>query len=131
LGYRWNVLRVGDANDIERIEDALAIFRETKHRPTLIILDSHIGYGSPHRHDTAAAHGEPLVDVTHPLANKGMALSAIAKLLAVPTKKVAAIGSNDVAMFKRSGVSRIDKRDAYWERNLRYSTVNIRHFSAT
>jgi transketolase len=60
LGYRWNVLRVGDANDIERIEDALAIFRETKHRPTLIILDSHIGYGSPHRHDTAAAHGEPL-----------------------------------------------------------------------
>ena len=60
MGYRWNVLRVGDANDIGRIEDALAIFRETKHRPTLIILDSHIGYGSPHRHDTAAAHGEPL-----------------------------------------------------------------------
>jgi len=60
IGYGWNVLRVGDANDIERIEDALAIFRETKHRPTLIILDSHIGYGSPHRHDTAAAHGEPL-----------------------------------------------------------------------
>lgn len=60
MGYGWNVLRVGDANDIERIEDALAIFRETRHRPTLIILDSHIGYGSPHRHDTAAAHGEPL-----------------------------------------------------------------------
>ena len=60
MGYRWNVLRVGDANDIKRIEDALAIFRETKHRPTMIILDSHIGYGSPHRHDTPAAHGEPL-----------------------------------------------------------------------
>jgi transketolase len=60
LSYRWNVLRVGDANDIERIEDALAIFRKTKGRPTLIILDSHIGYGSPHKIDTAAAHGEPL-----------------------------------------------------------------------
>jgi len=60
MGYGWNVLRVGDANDIERIEDALATFRETKDRPTFIILDSHIGYGSPHRHDTAAAHGEPL-----------------------------------------------------------------------
>src|ERR1700738_2189507 len=60
LGYRWNVLRVGDANDLERIEDALAIFRKTKGRPTLIILDSHIGYGSPHKIDTAAAHGEPL-----------------------------------------------------------------------
>jgi transketolase len=54
------VLRVGDANDLERIEDALAVFRQTKDRPTLIILDSHIGYGSPHKIDTAAAHGEPL-----------------------------------------------------------------------
>ncbi len=60
LGYRWNVLRVGDANDLERIEDALEIFRKTRGRPTLIILDSHIGYGSPNKIDTAAAHGEPL-----------------------------------------------------------------------
>jgi transketolase len=60
LSYRWNVLRVGNANDLERIEDALAVFRKTQGRPTLIILDSHIGYGSPHKIDTAAAHGEPL-----------------------------------------------------------------------
>jgi transketolase len=60
LSYRWNVLRVGDANDLERIEDALAVFWKTTGRPTLIILDSHIGYGSPHKIDTAAAHGEPL-----------------------------------------------------------------------
>jgi len=60
LGYGWNVLRVGDANDIERIEHALAVFRQTQGRPTLVMVDSHIGYGSPHRHDTAAAHGEPL-----------------------------------------------------------------------
>jgi transketolase len=60
LGYHWNVLRIGDANDLEGIKDALAVFRTTKGRPTLIILDSHIGYGSPHLIDTAAAHGEPL-----------------------------------------------------------------------
>ncbi len=60
LGYQWNVLRVGDANDLGRIEHALHVFKLTKHRPTLIILDTHIGYGSPHRQDTAAAHGEPL-----------------------------------------------------------------------
>ncbi|HSB81077.1 MAG TPA: transketolase [Candidatus Methylomirabilis sp.] len=60
LGYGWNVLRVGDANDTERIQHALQIFRQTKGRPTFLILDSHIGYGSPHRQDTAAAHGEPL-----------------------------------------------------------------------
>ena len=60
LAYGWNVLRVSDANDIDRIQRALGAFRETKGRPTLIVLDSHIGYGAPHKHDTAAAHGEPL-----------------------------------------------------------------------
>jgi transketolase len=62
LAYGWNVLRVGDANDLDRIEQAFSVFRMTKGRPTFIILDSHIGYGSPHRHDTAVAHGEPLGD---------------------------------------------------------------------
>src|SRR5262245_53197041 len=60
LAYGWNVLRVGDANDIERIEHAFDVFHETQDRPTFIVLDSHIGYGSPHKQDTAAAHGEPL-----------------------------------------------------------------------
>ncbi|HKE31963.1 MAG TPA: transketolase, partial [Candidatus Angelobacter sp.] len=60
LAYGWNVLRVGNANDIERIEHALDTFKQTKGRPTFIVLDSHIGYGSPHRQDTSAAHGEPL-----------------------------------------------------------------------
>jgi len=60
LAYRWNVLRVGDANDLPQIEDALTVFRGTRGRPTLIVLDSHIGYGAPHKVDTAAAHGEPL-----------------------------------------------------------------------
>src|ERR1700741_3618960 len=60
LGYGWDALRVGDANDIDPIEHALDVFRETKDRPTFIILDSHIGYGSPHKQDPAAAHGEPL-----------------------------------------------------------------------
>jgi transketolase len=60
LGYGWNVLRVGDANDLERLEGALRTFRQTTGRPTFIILDSHIGYGAPHKQDSAAAHGEPL-----------------------------------------------------------------------
>jgi transketolase len=62
LAYGWNVLRVADANDVERIEHALKVFGQTQGRPTFIVLDSHIGYGSPHRQDTAAAHGEPLGD---------------------------------------------------------------------
>src|SRR5262249_27451938 len=58
LGYGWNVLRVGDANDIDLIERALGVFQQTKGRPTFIILDSHIGYGSPHLQDTPAVPGQ-------------------------------------------------------------------------
>jgi transketolase len=58
--YGWNVHRVGDANDTQRIAEAIEVFRATRTVPTLIIVDSHIGYGAPHKHDTNAAHGEPL-----------------------------------------------------------------------
>jgi len=60
MGYGWHVLRVGDANDLRLLDRALARFRANRDRPTLIVVDSHIGYGSPHKQDTAAAHGEPL-----------------------------------------------------------------------
>lgn len=81
LAYGWNVLRVGDANDIERIEHALAVFRQTKGRPTFIVLDSHIGYGSPHKQDTAEAHGEPLGDEEIRLTKKSYGWPEDAKFL--------------------------------------------------
>src|SRR5436309_576589 len=60
IGYGWNVTRVGDVNDLEMLERAFRIFKTTQDRPTLIIVDSHIGYGAPHKQDSSAAHGEPL-----------------------------------------------------------------------
>jgi transketolase len=60
VGYGWNVTRVADANDLEMLARAFEVFKKTTDRPTLIIVDSHIGYGSPHKQDTNAAHGEPL-----------------------------------------------------------------------
>jgi len=60
LGYGWNVLRVGDANDLDMLSRALTTFQKTEDRPTLIIVDSHIAYGAPTKQDTSAAHGEPL-----------------------------------------------------------------------
>ena len=60
LAYGWNVKLVGDANDTERIAQAIETFRRADDAPTLIIVDSHIAYGAPHKHDTSAAHGEPL-----------------------------------------------------------------------
>jgi transketolase len=60
IGYGWNVTRVGDANDLEMLQRAINTFHSCPDRPTLIIVDSHIGYGSPHKQDSHAAHGEPL-----------------------------------------------------------------------
>jgi transketolase len=60
MGYGWNVTRVGDANDLDLLHRAFETFREEEERPTLIILDSHIGWGSPHKQDTPEVHGEPL-----------------------------------------------------------------------
>ncbi len=60
IGYGWNVTRVGDANDLAMLDRAFNVFHKTTGRPTLIIVDSHIGYGAPHKQDTQAAHGEPL-----------------------------------------------------------------------
>ena len=59
-GYGWNVTRVEDANDTDLIAAAFEQFRAHEGSPTLIVVDSHIGYGSPHKVDTPAAHGEPL-----------------------------------------------------------------------
>lgn len=62
IGYGWNVTRVGDANDTTRIARALQESRDERRLPTLIVVDSHIGYGAPHKQGTSAAHGEPLGD---------------------------------------------------------------------
>jgi transketolase len=60
MAYGWNVTRVGDANDLEMLERAFTTFKKEQERPTLIIVDSHIAWGSPNKQDTHAAHGEPL-----------------------------------------------------------------------
>ncbi|HEY2716517.1 MAG TPA: transketolase [Solirubrobacterales bacterium] len=59
-GYNWNVVHVADANDRSQLARALDEFKATTGRPTLIVVDSRIGYGSPNKEGTEAAHGEPL-----------------------------------------------------------------------
>jgi transketolase len=81
LAYGWNVQHVGDANDTERLEKAIDIFKRTVDVPTLIIVESHIGYGAPHRHDTSAAHGEPLGEEEIRLAKRSYGWPEDAKFL--------------------------------------------------
>ena len=70
VGYGWNVTRVSDANDIRMLAHAYDTFLRTKDRPTLIVVDSHIGYGSPHKQDSYEAHGEPLGEAEIKLVKK-------------------------------------------------------------
>ncbi len=81
LAYGWNVQRVGDVNDLERLAQAIEIFRRTNDVPTLIIVESHIGYGAPHKHDTSAAHGEPLGEEEIRLAKRSYGWPEDAKFL--------------------------------------------------
>jgi transketolase len=68
--YGWNVEHVGDANDTRAVAAALKRFKETRDAPTLIVVKSHIGNGAPHKHDTSAAHGEPLGEEEARLAKR-------------------------------------------------------------
>ena len=81
LAYGWNVERVGDVNDRDRLAQAIERFRQTTDAPTLIIVDSHIGFGAPHKHDTSAAHGEPLGEEEIRLAKRSYGWPEDAKFL--------------------------------------------------
>jgi len=81
LAYGWNVQTVGDANDTSRFAEAVETFRRTRDVPTLIIVESHIGYGAPHKHDTSSAHGEPLGEEEIRLAKRSYGWPEDAKFL--------------------------------------------------
>jgi transketolase len=81
IGYGWNVTRVSDANDLDMLVRAYRTFLDTKDRPTLIVVDSHIGYGSPHKQDSSEAHGEPLGEEEVRLAKRNYGWPEDAKFL--------------------------------------------------
>jgi transketolase len=81
VGYGWNVTRVADPNDLMMLGHAYDVFRKTKDRPTLIVVDSHIGYGSPHKQDSYEAHGEPLGEAEVKLVKQNYGWPEDAKFL--------------------------------------------------
>jgi transketolase len=84
LAYGWNVERVSNANDLDLLREAFEQFKKTTDRPTLIIVDSHIGYGAPTKQDTSAAHGEPLGEEEIRAAKKRYGWPEDAKFLVPP-----------------------------------------------
>ena len=80
-GYGWNVTHVTDANDLEMLGRGYENFLKANDRPTLIIVNSHIGYGSPHKQDSYEAHGEPLGEAEVKLVKKNYGWPEDAKFL--------------------------------------------------
>src|SRR5690348_11344414 len=80
-GYEWNVTHVTDANDLSMLAGSFENFLKSKDRPTLIVVDSHIGYGSPHKQDSYEAHGEPLGEAEIKLVKKNYGWPEDAKFL--------------------------------------------------
>jgi len=80
-GYGWATQHVADANDRAALRAAFAAARAVADRPTLIVVDSHIGYGAPKKQDTAAAHGEPLGEDEIRLAKRSYGWPEDAKFL--------------------------------------------------
>jgi transketolase len=58
--WHWNVLHVSDVNNLDMVDVAIQAAQREPDRPSLVIVDTHIGWGSPHRQDTKEAHGEAL-----------------------------------------------------------------------
>ena len=79
--YGWNVTHVRDANDLDALAQAFGAFPQSTNAPTLIIVDTHIGYGSPNKHDSSAAHGEPLGEEEVRLTKKAYGWPEDAKFL--------------------------------------------------
>jgi len=59
-GWHWNVLHISDVNDLALVDATIKAAQKEVARPTLVIVDTHIGWGSPNRQDTKEAHGEAL-----------------------------------------------------------------------
>ncbi|MHB1037606.1 MAG: transketolase [Pirellulales bacterium] len=70
--YGWHTLSVDDGNDMEEIERALRAAQAEPDRPSLILVSTHLGYGSPHKQDTFAAHGSPLGEEEVALTKKNL-----------------------------------------------------------
>jgi len=81
VGYGWHVTRVADANDLLQLSRAYKDCLAHGDKPSLIVVDSHIGYGSPHKQDSYEAHGEPLGEAEVKLVKKNYGWPEDAKFL--------------------------------------------------
>ncbi|HEY9230748.1 MAG TPA: transketolase, partial [Blastocatellia bacterium] len=115
MSYHWNVMRVGDANDLALLDQAIRAAQKETERPTLIIVDSHIAWGAPNKQDTHAAHGEPLGEEEIRLTKERYGWPADAKFL-VP---------KEVGAYTDRAIERGARYEAEW--NARFAAYSEAH----
>ncbi len=115
MSYHWNVMRVGDANDLELLDQAFQRAQKETDRPTLIIVDSHIAWGAPHKQDTHAAHGEPLGEEEIRLTKQRYGWPPDAKFL-VP---------DEVRAYSERSIERGEQAEQEW--NARFAAYKEAH----
>ena len=103
--YGWHTVRVGDGNDVAAIAQAIAEAKSETSRPSLLLVRTHIGFGSPKKQDTSSAHGSPLGEEE---------LQAAKKALGWPTMDKFYLPAEAVQSF-RTAVARGDSQDADWQ----------------
>jgi len=103
--YGWHVHFVEDGNDLEALESAVKAAREETSRPSLIVVRTHIGYGSPNRQDSPQAHGEPLGDKEAALTRQN---------LGWPQEPAFFIPDQALASFRRA-INEGKDREAAWQ----------------
>jgi transketolase len=104
--YRWQVLRVNDGNDLPAIQKALQEAKAETEKPSLIVMRTHIAYGSPNKQDTAGAHGAPLGEDEIRLTKENLGWPATEKFF-VPDKAL--------KVFRKS-VDKGKKAEAAWQK---------------
>jgi transketolase len=115
MSYHWNVMRVGDANDLELLDQAIQRAHKETDRPTLIIVDSHIAWGAPNKQDTHGAHGEPLGEEEIRLTKQRYGWPPDAKFL-VP---------DEVRNYTNRAIERGQQAEAEW--NARFDAYKAAH----
>ncbi|HST20879.1 MAG TPA: transketolase, partial [Blastocatellia bacterium] len=115
MSYHWNVMRVGDANDLDLLDQALQRAQKETDRPTLLIVDSHIAWGAPNKQDTHAAHGEPLGEEEIKLTKQRYGWPPDAKFL-VP---------DEVRGYSERSIKRGEQAEAEW--NERFAAYKEAH----
>jgi transketolase len=107
--YGWFVQKIDDGNDLEAIDQALQAAQAEKDRPSIIMVRTHIAYGSPNKHDTAAAHGAPLGEEEVRLTKQNLGLP-VDQDFYIP---------NEVRAHFRKAIDRGERLVAEWEERLK------------